>query len=238
MCHFKTPFKRTSVASGLHALEKITSSRFFFFLQIFGDHLEWLQSHHENLWKVLESIVARDVAKKLYEINDRFERVSRERAEEKRKALAKHIVRSVSLEALHISSKGWVVTDNWLMADERYLMLACPHTSDGMPTSKNPRIRRNSYANVKEVRHIESSSVAYLMRNSHVELIRDAEYTVVPSLRMQTLRIDKDSCRFRDETVLREYEWDNSWSHCGNCQTCKPLAEGEPAVQPPASVKH
>ena len=41
----------------------------------------------------------------------------------------------------------------------------------------------------------------------------------------------------RDETIIREYEWDESWNHCGNCKICKPeTAEGEPAAQP-ATVK-
>ena len=91
-----------------------------------------------------------------------------------------------------------------------------------------------SCSNVSEIK-IVNSSVSYLLRNSHSELLRDAEFngTVVPSLRMQALRINPLSCRFRDEEIIRDYEWDNSWAHCGNCQVCKPLGEGEPAVTHP-----
>ena len=75
-----------------------------------------------------------------------------------------------------------------------------------------------------------NGSVAYLLRNSHSELLRDAEENghVIPSLRMQALRINPLSCRFRDETIIRDFDWDNSWNHCGECKVCKPLTEGEP----------
>ena len=93
--------------------------------------------------------------------------------------------------------------------------------------------------NLHEIHHVANFSVAYLLRKSHVELVRDAETfgNPIPSLRMQVMKINQDSCRFRDETIIREYEWDESWNHCGNCKICKPeTAEGEPAAQP-ATVK-
>ena len=97
-----------------------------------------------------------------------------------------------------------------------------------MPIKNGMLKKGKSYSNVSEMK-IVNSSVSYLLRNSHAELLRDAESngSVVPSLRMQALRINPLSCRFRDEDIIRDYEWDNSWEHCGNCRVCKPLDEGE-----------
>ena len=93
--------------------------------------------------------------------------------------------------------------------------------------------RRNSIG-ATQMQRVSNASVAYLLRNSHSELLRDAEENgnVIPSLRMQALRINSLSCRFRDETIIRHYEpWDNSWNHCGECQVCKPLIEEDPTLQ-------
>ena len=49
--------------------------------------------------------------------------MSKQREKDEQKALIKMSVRSVSLEALDINSKGWNVSDNWLQADNRNLML-------------------------------------------------------------------------------------------------------------------
>ena len=53
--------------------------------------------------------------------------------------------------------------------------------------------------NLHEIHHVANFSVAYLLRKSHVELVRDAEMfgNPIPSLRMQVMKINQDSCRFR-----------------------------------------
>ena len=208
------------------------------FLQIYGDHLEWLKEHKPRLWYLLEGIVCQDVTKKLYQMNEGFERMMEQRERQKRKTLSRLIVKSVSLEALHISSRGWNVSDNWLSADNRNLILGCPHTLDGMPSKGHILQRSHSYANLLEFDRPVNSNVAYLLRNSHPELVKNYEKhaTVVPSLRMQALKINPLSCRFRDETIIRHYDWNQSWEHCGNCAVCKPLPEGE-AQQAHPTVK-
>ena len=110
----------------------------------------------------------------------------------------------------------------------------CPHGSDGMPAAHEIFMnkRRNSIG-ATQMQRVSNASVAYLLRNSHNELLRDAEENgnVIPSLRMQALRINPLSCRFRDDTIIRHYEpWDNSWNHCGECQVCKPLIEEDPTL--------
>ena len=52
--------------------------------------------------------------------------------------MAKRIVRSVSLDALNISSQGFIVSDNWLQAVHRQHLLQCPHSLDGMPLKDRP----------------------------------------------------------------------------------------------------
>ena len=52
--------------------------------------------------------------------------------------MAKRIVRSVSLDALNISSQGFIVSDNWLQAVHRQHLLQCPHSLDGMPFKDRP----------------------------------------------------------------------------------------------------
>ena len=94
-----------------------------FQLQIYGDHLDSLKSKKVHLWRLLEAIVCKDVTRKLYQMNEGFERMSKQREKDEQKALIKMSVRSVSLEALDINSKGWNVSDNWLQADNRNLML-------------------------------------------------------------------------------------------------------------------
>lgn len=84
-----------------------------------------------------------------------------------------------------------------------------------------------------------NSGVAYLLQNSNNELMKESletfEDITIPSLRIQALHIDPDSCRFRDENIIREYDWEQSWNHCGNCKSCKPPETdgGEPVVQHP-----
>lgn len=203
------------------------------YLRIYSDHLDWLKIHKIHLWRLLEAIVCKDVTRKLYQMNEGFERIIQQREQEKKKSMVKLVVRSVSLEALNISSLGWNLTENWLETDNRKYLLGCPHLQNGMPSSFRGQ-RRNSYSNVQELNHPSSASVAYMLRNSHTELIRDYEnYGItVPSLRLQKLLIDESSCRFRDESIIRHYEWDQSWEHCGNCLVCKPLAEGEQIAHP------
>lgn len=208
--------------------------------QIFSSHLEWLKGHRGgHLWRVLEAIVCKDVTRKLYQMNEGFERMIQHRERMKRKALLRQLVHSVSLEALHITSRGWNVSDNWLSADNRTMLLGCPHSADGMPTSAIANSSR-SYSNLNEIPHAVNNNVAYLLRNSHAELVKEWEKSstnVIPSLRMQTLRIDRFSCRFRDDSIIRDYDWDQSWEHCGNCSFCKPLAEGEAQDQQHPTVK-
>ena len=72
---------------------------------------------------MLEAIVCTDVSQKLYQINEGFERMVQQRDQAKKRASIRLSVRSVSLEALHVSSKGWNVSDNWLLADNRSLLL-------------------------------------------------------------------------------------------------------------------
>ena len=120
------------------------------------------------------------------------------------------------------------------------LIQGCPHDQDNMPINDNfDTKRRNSLQKICEINRTGNGSVAYLLRNSHSELIREAEKngSTVPSLRMQALKIDPLSCRFRDESIIRLYDWDNSWEHCGNCLVCKPLAEGEQPQEPPPVKK-
>ena len=93
------------------------------YLRIYGDHLEWLKNHKNKLWKLLEAIVCTDVSQKLHQMNDGFEKMVRHRDDTKKTNLVRLSVRSVSLEALHVSSKGWNVSDNWLLADNRSLLL-------------------------------------------------------------------------------------------------------------------
>ena len=93
------------------------------YLRIHGDHLEWLKSHKNKLWRLLEAIVCADVSEKLYKMNEGFEKMIQQRDQVKKKALIRLSVRSVSLEALHVSSKGWNVSDNWLQAENRSKLL-------------------------------------------------------------------------------------------------------------------
>ena len=93
------------------------------YLRIHGDHLEWLKSHKNKLWRLLEAIVCADVSEKLYKMNEGFEKIIQQRDQVKKKALIRLSVRSVSLEALHVSSKGWNVSDNWLQAENRSKLL-------------------------------------------------------------------------------------------------------------------
>lgn len=185
--------------------------------------------------------MCKDVTRKLYQMNEGFERMIQQRERMEKKAMLKRLVHSLSLEALHVTSRGWNVSDNWLSADNRKMLLGCPHTSDGMP-SKNHQLHQwsQSFSNLNEIHRAVNSNVAYLLRNSHSELVREWETgsIVIPSLRMQTLRIDPLSCRFRDDSIIRHYDWDQSWDHCGNCTFCKPLAEGETQVQQHPTVKH
>ena len=201
------------------------------YLRLEKDHLEYLKIHHSRIWRTLEAMASADVAKKLYQMNDTFEGVLQEKEQVKQKALIKLVVRSISLECIHTTSTGKIVSDNWLI-DERAQSMRCPHSSDGMPAFKNrtDMKRGKSYSNVSEIhRRMVNSSVSYLLHHSHAELLREAESngTVIPSLRMQALRINPLSCRFRNEEIIREFEWDKSWGHCGNCRVCKPLEEGE-----------
>ena len=98
-----------------------------FLFQIEKDHLEWLKSNHFKIWSVLEALVSQDVTKKLYQINDGFERVLEQQEHEKRKAMVKLAVRSVSLESIHTTSHGNIVSDNWLI-EERARLMGCPHS--------------------------------------------------------------------------------------------------------------
>ena len=93
------------------------------YLRIHGDHLERLKSHKIKLWRLLEAIVCADVSEKLYKMNEGFEKIIQQRDQVKKKALIRLSVRSVSLEALHVSSKGWNVSDNWLQAENRSKLL-------------------------------------------------------------------------------------------------------------------
>ena len=200
------------------------------YLRLEKDHLENLKIHHCRIWRTLEAMASSDVAKKMYQMNDTFERVLQQKEQVKQKAMIKLAVRSISLECIHTTSSGNIVSDNWLI-EERAQSLCCPHSSDGMPVKNTEMKRGKSYSNVSEIhpRRMVNSSVLYLLHNSHTELLRDAESNgiVIPSLRMQALRIDPLSCRFRNEDIIREFEWDKSWGHCGNCRVCKPLEEGE-----------
>ena len=206
------------------------------YLRLEKDHLEYLKIHHSHIWRTLEAIASADVTKKLYQMNDTFERILQHKEHEKQKALTKLAVRSISLECIHTTSHGKIVSDNWLI-EERARSMCCPHGSNGMPMNTAERMKKvsKSYSNVWEIDRVVNSSVSYLLRNSHSELLRDAESNgiVIPSLRMQALRINPLSCRFRNEEIIREYEWDKAWGHCGNCKVCKPLEEGEPAVTHP-----
>ena len=108
---------------------------YFFFFQIEKEHLEWLKSNHFYIWSILEALASQDVTKKLYQMNDGFERVFEQREHEKQKAMIKLTVRSVSLESIHITSHGNIVSDNWLI-EERARIMGCPHSLDGMPVKE------------------------------------------------------------------------------------------------------
>jgi hypothetical protein len=172
-------------------------------------------------------------------MNDGFAHISEVQAVEKRKALAKHLVKSVSLEALNISSKGYAVTKNWLKAENRHLIMASPHDFDEVPM-KSGQKRRYSDVNLSAFNPSVCSSVAYMLQNSHPALLRDAEEnaTVIPSLNMQANSINPDSCRFRDATIIRPYDWEQSMKHCGNCFVCKPLEEGDLATSEYPEMTH
>ena len=95
--------------------------------QIEKDHLEWLKQNHLKIWSVLEALVSQDVTRKLYKMNDGFEKVLEQREQRERKALIKLTVRSVSLECIHTTSHGNIVSDNWLI-EERARLMGCPHS--------------------------------------------------------------------------------------------------------------
>ena len=81
-------------------------------------------------------------------MTDGFEKYFEAKEERKRKDMAKMamaMVKSVSLDALNISSQGFMVSDNWLQASHRKCLLQCPHSWDGMPIKNIPRQRRHRW---------------------------------------------------------------------------------------------
>ena len=130
------------------------------------------------------------------------------------------------------------VSENWLFAPQRRNLLQCPHSCDGMPMKNLLRIKSQSLSqlNNEDFSLVANESASYVLRNSHFEVLRNAKSlgSPIPSLRLQTYFINRDSCRFRDETIIRDYDWDESMEHCGNCRFCKPeTADGEQTVQHP-----
>ena len=129
------------------------------------------------------------------------------------------------------------VSENWFRAPSRRHLLQCPHAWDGMPLKNLSRIKSQSLTTLTEdFSLVTNESASYLLRNSHFEVLKNAKSlgSPIPSLRLQTLYINRDSCRFRDEKIIRDYEWDESMEHCGSCRVCKPeSADGEQVVQHP-----
>ena len=79
-----------------------------------------------------------------------------------------------------------------------------------------------------------NSDVAYLMQNSHHKILGGSKKTgIVPSLMLQAVHLNPESCRFRDPELVREVEWSQSMEHCGMCQFCKPQPGGEVAARGP-----
>ena len=74
-----------------------------------------------------------------------------------------------------------------------------------MPAAHENFMKRRNSIGATQMQRVSNASVAYLLRNSHSELLRDAEENgnVIPSLRMQALRINPLNCRFRDDTIIR-----------------------------------
>ena len=84
-------------------------------------------------------------------------------------------------------------------------------------------------------RHPQTSDVAYVLSHSHKSLKVDSlanfnHLHPIPSLLQQSLHIDADGCcRFIDSALVHEsWNGDKSWEHCGTCNFCRPLGEGEP----------
>ena len=139
------------------------------------------------------------------------------------------MIRSLSSDVIKVSSKGNVVTRNWLVADPlRFRMLACDKAGAPRNASRRSRSLQGSPAS----HGILSSDLAYVMSQTHKNLKRqNKDGSVVPSLLQQAIFLDKQEgcCRFVDPDLVHEaWNGDQAWDHCGTCLFCRPLGEGEP----------
>ena len=53
-------------------------------VQISGEHLNWIKIHRKRLWKIINNLVCKDVAQKLYCMNDGFEKYFQEKEDRKK----------------------------------------------------------------------------------------------------------------------------------------------------------
>ena len=216
-------------------------------------NLEKKKQKTSYLWHTLDSVVCKDISQKMYHMNDSFDKAFEinKMKETDFRSRRNPLFRSLSLDALDTASNGKIVTENWLKANGRAMQLICLHDSKtGLPKSKynlsRKRIPVCNNFDLGVITHEKSipwkkTDIAYMLLHSNPNLQRPADNNleslevldynggkvVLPSLRLQNRKIDLGSCKFLSTDIENKWNLENALNHCGFCNFCKPMQEGE-----------
>ena len=208
---------------------------------------------HPYLWHIIDSIVCKDISQKMYHMNEAFQKTYNINTmkDAKYQCRKNPLFRSLSVDVLNTASHGKLITDNWLNSQGRSLPLMCLHNpTTGLPNSnydlsrqKVPICTKNDaeVMNYEKIIPWRNSDVAYMLVHSNPKLKisfgnneqfasetgLNGERIILPSLKMQIRMIDVKSCKFVPSQLQEKWKLDNALKHCGFCNFCKPVPEGE-----------